>query len=176
MKHLGAILLGLAALAAVFGGMAPGPSTGPAPAPTGAPSPAAAQAPRALAAGYAGDAIRIARDASGQFHLDLPVNGSTTSFLVDTGADVVALTEGDAARAGIPVNPGDYKPILQTAGGQGWGMPVRVDRLEIGRNELRDVDAVVVRDLQVSLLGQSVLRRVGRVELQGDQLLLEPGG
>ncbi|HEY6870297.1 MAG TPA: TIGR02281 family clan AA aspartic protease, partial [Novosphingobium sp.] len=118
--------------------------------------------------------IRIDRDQSGQFHLDIAVNGASSRFLIDTGADVVALTEDDARRAGIAVSGADYQPILQTASGQGYGARVKLDRVQIGRAELRDVDAVVVRELAVSLLGQSVLRRVGRVELRGDQIVLEP--
>ena len=36
------------------------------------------------------------------------------------------------------------------------------------------VGAVVVKDLDVSLLGQSVLTRMGKIELQGDRMVIEP--
>lgn len=175
MKHVALTVLGLAALAVVFGPGGPAPNAGP-DAITTAPAAAPSSGSTPAGAGYTSEGIRIARDGSGQFHLDLAVNAVPTRFLVDTGADVVALTESDARAAGIPVSSSDYQQILQTASGPGWGMPVRIDRLEIGRAELRDVDAVVARDLAVSLLGQSVLRRVGRVELQGDQITIEPAG
>ena len=176
MKHFAAILLALAVLVTmlVAGRL---PVAAPDAAATGAPGPAATvtAAPPAPAA-YDGEAIRIDRDGSGQFHLDVAVNNSPVRVLIDTGADLVALTEDDARKAGVQVSAADYQPILQTASGQGYGAPVKLDRVQIGRAELHDVDAVVVRELAVSLLGQSVLRRIGRVELRGDQIVLEPGG
>ena len=167
MKHLGSILLGLAAFAAVFGSSAgPGAGAGEAPAVSASP-PVRPSLP-------GGDAIVIARDGSGQFHVVASVDGTPTQFLVDTGADTVALTEADAQRAGVSVDPSGFGPIVRTASGEGQGARVRLERLELGTTEVRDVDAVVVRDLPVSLLGQSVLGRLGRVELQGDRMVLEP--
>jgi len=49
---------------------------------------------------------------------------------------------------------------------------VRIDRLVVADHELENVDAVVVRGLSVSLLGQSALRRLGPVSLDGDRLLI----
>jgi len=116
----------------------------------------------------------IDRDASGQFHLDVALNGQPTKFLVDTGADAVALTIADAERAGIKVDQSAFQPILQTASGQGWGTLITIDRLELGKTELHNVGAVVVKDLGVSLLGQSVLAQLGKVELKGDKMVLTP--
>ena len=50
---------------------------------------------------------------------------------------------------------------------------VTLERVQIGDTELRNVGAVVVRDLGVSLLGQTVLARMGRVELKGDRMVIE---
>ena len=116
--------------------------------------------------------MRLARDSSGQFHLTAQVNGQDTRFLVDTGADLVALTENDAEELGFNVPEGDFQPIMQTASGVGYGAPVMIDELTLGESTYRDVEAVVVRDLAVNLLGQSVLRRFARVELKGDQLVI----
>lgn len=122
---------------------------------------------------FAGEELVLQRDGSGQFHLDAAVNGTDTRFLVDTGADTVALTVADAERAGLPVNPDAFVPILRTASGEGWGTVVSLDRLQIGDTELHNIGAVVVRDLGVSLLGQNVLARMGRVELAGDRMVIE---
>jgi len=122
---------------------------------------------------FAGEPITLMRDGSGQFHLDTKVNGSDTRMLVDTGADTGALTMDDAQKAGIEVDPNRMVPILRTASGQGYGMLVTLDRFEIGDTELHNVGAVVVRDLGVSLLGQTVLSRLGRVELAGDRMVIE---
>lgn len=94
--------------------------------------------------------------------------------MVDTGADSVALTVADAQAAGIDVNPNGFQPIIRTASGTGYGTLVNVERLELGPTELRNVGAVVVKDLDVSLLGQSVLARLGKLELQGDKMVLTP--
>lgn len=141
-----------------------------APTPTGS----ASSAPAAGAAKFASDGMTLERDPSGQFHVTASINGSQTRLLVDTGADSVALSVADAQAAGIDVNPNAFQPILRTASGQGWGTLVVLDRLELGTTELRNVGAVVVKDLDVSLLGQSVLARMGKVELQGDRMVIEP--
>jgi len=123
---------------------------------------------------FTADGMVLDRDSSGQFHLEAAVNGESTRFLVDTGADAVALTIADAERAGIKVDPNSFQPILQTASGQGWGTLVTIERLELGKTELHNVGAVVVKDLGVSLLGQTVLGQLGKVELKGDQMVLQP--
>jgi len=51
----------------------------------------------------------IARDESGQFRLTAQVNGQDARFLVDTGADMVALTVEDARNLGIDFDPGDFQ-------------------------------------------------------------------
>lgn len=138
---------------------------------------AAAQAPAATPsrppARFSGEALTLERDATGQFHVEARVNGNATRFLVDTGADMIALTVRDAEAAGIAVNPNGFVPILRTAGGEGWGTLVTLDRLELGDTEIRNVRAIVARDLDVSLLGQTVLGQMGRVELAGDRMVIE---
>ena len=80
----------------------------------------------------------------------------------------------DARAAGVAFDPATFQPILRTASGEGWGTLARVERIELGATELRNVQVVVVRDLDVSLLGQSVLGRMGKVEMQGDHMVLLP--
>ncbi|MBC2651372.1 TIGR02281 family clan AA aspartic protease [Novosphingobium flavum] len=174
MKNIGFLLIGLFAVALAFGGNRAPFGASPPPEPTAAIATSPNAGAAAGASRFTPEGITIARGSDEQFHLDLAVNGSSTRFLVDTGADVVALTEADAQRAGIAVDPGAYRPILRTASGEGMGMPVKLDRLEMGTSELRNIDAVVVKDLDTSLLGQSVLGRIGRVELRGDAMVLEP--
>lgn len=141
--------------------------------PLDAPADGPSATPTTAAARFAAEGITLERDASGQFHLDAVVNGTPTRFLVDTGADLLALTVADAQAAGLTINPNGFTPILRTASGEGWGTLVTLDRLELGDTELRNVGAVVVRDLEVSLLGQSVLGQMGRVELTGDRMVIE---
>lgn len=116
----------------------------------------------------------LARDASGQFHVNVLVNGHDTRFLVDTGADLVALTPQTARDVGLAVADGDYQPVLRTASGTGMGAPVWLDSVEVVGRHLTRQRAVVAQGLGENLLGQSVLRSLGRVQLQGDTLVLSP--
>jgi aspartyl protease family protein len=116
--------------------------------------------------------LTIDRDDSGQFHVVARVDGQDATFLVDTGADVVALTVDEAERLGIHVQPGDFEQNMQTASGVGNGARVNIDRLELDGEEFSKVHAVVVEGLQENLLGQSVLRRLGNVQLSGDRMII----
>lgn len=135
------------------------------------PAPTAVTAPRAQGS-FAAEETVIARGQAGQFHLPAQVNGKDMEFLIDTGADLVALTVEEADRLRLDLDPGDFQPIVQTASGPGKAARVRLDRIELGGEELRGVDAVVVEGLQVNLLGQSALRRLGKVELRGDRMVI----
>ncbi len=119
-----------------------------------------------MATGMGGE-VALKADETGQFHIDTMINGAPVTFLVDTGANMVALTEAQAEELGLSVLPEDFEPNMQTASGTGYSAPVHLERLEIAGIELRDVDAVVVRDLGINLMGQSVLRKLGSVEMKG---------
>ena len=135
-----------------------------------APAPVAAATHKA--ARHETDAMMLRRDSSGQFRLDAGVNGNSVNFLVDTGADMVALTEAEAANLNLNVSPDDFQPVMQTASGVGYGAQVTLDEVEVGGTTLHNVNAMVVRDLSVNLLGQSVLRQLGAVELKGDTMVI----
>lgn len=134
----------------------------------------------ALAAGQTGtpepagwhdsSALLIKRDASGQFHLIADVNGASVQFLVDTGADLVALTTDEADALGLAY--GEMQPIMQTAAGTGYAAHVTIDEIEVAGKVVRNVDAIVAQDLGVNLLGQSVLSQLGGVELKGDEMVI----
>lgn len=125
------------------------------------------------AAASRGGDTELQRDGSGQFHLTARVNGDDTEFLVDTGADIVALTVEDARRLGISVDPASFQPLMRTASGTGRGALVELRSFEVAGHEFSNVTAVVMEDLPVNLLGQSVLRRFGSVELSGDRMVIK---
>jgi len=114
----------------------------------------------------------IDRDPDGQFHLMADIDGHPVRFLVDTGSDGIALSEADAASVGITVDPSAFSPVARTASGTGLGAHVQLGHVEIAGQDLAGVDAVVLRGLGVSLLGQSVLRRIGSVSLAGDRMTI----
>lgn len=119
-----------------------------------------------------GDETVLERDRSGQFHLTAQVDGEDAEFLVDTGADMVALTVEEAERLGFSVDPERFEPLTKTASGTGYGTVVRMGRIEVAGEEFHDVEAVVLDGLSVNLLGQSVLSRLGQVSLEGDRMVI----
>lgn len=118
------------------------------------------------------DAMVLQRDGSGQFHLTAQVDGQDTQFLVDTGADIVALTVGEAQRLGYPVDPASFVPLMQTASGTGNGAIVHLARMEVAGVEFHDIDAVVMDGLPGNLLGQTILAKLGQVSLEGDRMVI----
>jgi len=120
----------------------------------------------------ADDAMVLQRDGTGQFHLSAQIDGQDTSFLVDTGADMVALTVEEAERLGYAVDPETFVPMMQTASGTGSGAIVHLDRMEVAGAEFHDIDAVVMDGLPVNLLGQTVLAKLGQVSLEGDRMVI----
>lgn len=117
-------------------------------------------------------ALIINRDNTGQFRLTAQVNGQDTRFLVDTGADVVAISIEEAERIGISVNPANFQPMMETAAGTGNGAAYEIDELIVAGQEFRNVEVIVLEGLKTNLLGQTVLSRLGRVELQGDRMTI----
>ena len=121
-----------------------------------------------------GAGIAIDRDGNGQFKLDAMVNDQPLRMVVDTGADTLALGEADARTIGIDPDPSRYTAMVTTASGTAHAAHVRIDRLEVAGHDLGAVDALVVRGLTTSLLGLSVLRKVGTVQLSGDRMIIGP--
>ena len=118
--------------------------------------------------------VTLNSDGRGYFQADVQVDGRLIEFLVDTGAQSVALRESSAARLGIHPSARDYNIRTQTANGAGKAARVRLDRVELNGITVRDVDAVVIPDdqLTTNLLGMTFLSRVKWTHDRG-RLVLE---
>lgn len=114
----------------------------------------------------------LLRSSSGHFYTYAKVNGEVMKFLVDTGADFVALTTEDAERLGIDTNPATFTVIAEGASGPVRGRMVNIDSIEIDGKLVNDVQGAVLEGSNLSLLGQSYLSRMGRVEMSGDYMVL----
>ncbi len=142
-------------------------------------APAAAQPaafdPAAAAAAVDSRSVVVPRDARGHFRVDARIDGLPLSFMVDTGASVIALTAGDAARLGIHPAPSEFVAQVKTANGIVNAAPIELDMVEVGDLFMRDVAAVVLPDgsLGDNLLGLSFLSRLRRFEYDDGKLVLE---
>ena len=145
-------------------------------------SPAASQAmaarpePASATAAYAGGrSFTVRSDRDGHFRVDGRVDGRHIAFMIDTGATLVAIPEGEAAGIGIHPASRDYTIQLNTANGRLRGAPTRLSMVEVGGLIVYDVPAVVMPDraLNVNLLGMSFLSRLRRFEVADGRLMLE---
>jgi aspartyl protease family protein len=169
MSKLVPLFIGGAVLVAIFSPQVPqGPQvTAVAPAVEKVPAPAA---PPVMNGGD----FTLNRAPDGHFYTEAQVNGTNIRFLVDTGASSVALSKADAARIGLQFTDADFTAMGQGAGGALSLKPVMIDRIIIGTTDAANVEAVIVNsDMNVSLLGQSWLKRVGTVEIKGDKMVLK---
>lgn len=173
MKHA-PVLLVLAA-GGLFGWFAPDLSQEkPEPAPATTQEPAADTKVESLQkTGWSAGEVVLAREPDGHFYADVEVGGSSARMLVDTGASVIALTDSDADRLGIRWSRNEISPVAKGASGTVYGVRTRLARVRVGDIEARHVDAVIVPEgLAISLLGQSFLAEVGRVEMDQDRMTL----
>ena len=141
-----------------------------------APAPAPAPAPTALAApapvgGLPGETV-LDRSDGGHFLAVADVNGEPIRFVVDTGADMVALTQDDARRAHVDFDPNQFQVVGKGASGPVRGQVVRIDRIVLDGKRATDVFGVVLEGADVSLLGHSYLRHISDVQIKGDKMTL----
>lgn len=170
MKSLVVSVLAIGALVAFVAphGQKPAP-----PGPTEAQGAAQAHLAVATTPASFGGEMALEREADGHFYATVQVDGGDYRMLVDTGATVVALTGEDARNMGLDWNPGDLAPVARGASGPVMGVQVTIDAMTIGDFEARNVQAVIVPDgLGISLLGQSFLSHVPKVDIAGDKLTL----
>lgn len=115
----------------------------------------------------------ISREADGHYWTRADVQGTDVRFMVDTGASIVALTLLDAQRIGLKPSDLEFDNEVRTAGGATTGAYVVLDRIRIGRVEMHDVSAMVLKEgLDQSLLGMSFLGELYSYEFKGDTLII----
>jgi len=132
-------------------------------------------APAAKVANGAPEAYRettLTRAPNGHFYVHATVNGQLVRFVVDTGATSVALTEEDAERVGIKLDPSNYREIGRGASGPVNGQLTRIASIEIEGKRVENIRGAVLQGSDVSLLGQSYLSRLRSVEMSGEEMIL----
>ena len=122
---------------------------------------------------WSGGDTTLTRSGDGHFYANVRVGGMPVNFMVDTGASIVALTASDARALGLSWNEADIRPIGHGASGQVMGVPVMLDRVELDDHRADNVAAVIIPEgLRISLLGQSFLSAIPRVQIQGQTMVM----
>jgi aspartyl protease family protein len=108
----------------------------------------------------------------GHFYLTAGIDGHEVTFVIDTGASDIVLTEADARAIGLDTSTLNYFGQAQTANGKVDTAPVTLDSVTLGDFTDSAVPAVVNGgDLDTSLLGMSYLKLYD-MSMSGDHLTL----
>tara|TARA_R110002073_G_scaffold2303_6_gene15753 strand:+ start:3812 stop:4342 length:531 start_codon:yes stop_codon:yes gene_type:complete len=119
------------------------------------------------------NAAIIDREPDGHYWTRADVDGTAVKFMVDTGASTVAITFRDAQRIGLKPEDLDFKWEIRTAGGVVHGAAVTLDKIRIGRVEVENVEAMILREgLEQSLLGMTFLGELYSYEFRKSQLVI----
>lgn len=118
--------------------------------------------------------VILHKSMGGHFEATVEVNGTSLPMLVDTGASSVALSWGDAIRAGIDPEALTFSRTILTANGRAQAAPVRLKSVAIGPIHRENVAAMVTErgKLGQSLLGMSFIETLDALEMRADELRL----
>ncbi|RPF70778.1 retropepsin-like aspartic protease family protein [Aurantiacibacter spongiae] len=122
-----------------------------------------------------GGETRIPLSRDGHYWLEAEVNGHRTSFLVDTGATLTAVSDRTAAAAGLEARESGLPIRLQTANGAVAAKMTNIDELRFGNVAARGLDAVIAPGLgDTNVLGMNLLSRLASVRIEQGELILVP--
>ncbi|WP_162846058.1 retropepsin-like aspartic protease family protein [Seongchinamella sediminis] len=112
--------------------------------------------------------VTIRRDAMLQYQANAHINGRQVRVLVDTGANVVAINQSEAARLGIDLDKAQPARV-ETASGVARAWSVNLRSVSVGGIKVNNVPATVVEGEfpAMVLLGMTYLRHVKLEENQG---------
>lgn len=113
--------------------------------------------------------VILQRNSTGHYLLNAKVNGTTITFLVDTGASQLVFTEAQAKKAGLVAN----RPYsVSTANGTIRVFSTQVDNLKMGEVEMYQVPAAINPHMEgYALLGMSALANL-EWRQSGDKLII----
>ena len=116
--------------------------------------------------------VRINSDTKGMYQTAGSINGIPVSFLVDTGASLVAMNSHHAKKLGIDFRVVGTESLAATASDVVKAYRVKLNTVTVGEVKLQNVEAMVMEgELPPNiLLGMSFL---GRVEMTNDQGMLK---
>lgn len=114
--------------------------------------------------------ITLYSGANGFFHAEGYINSTPVRFLVDTGANTIAMNAETARRIGIDYRQGQ-QGVAVTASGYAPTYLVDLEEVEVGSLKLRHVEASVIvgHQPETPLLGMSFLGSFD-MKREGDQM------
>ncbi len=140
---------------------------------------AQAATPAPVHAAAQGTSGQVLKAADGHYWADALIDADkgprAVRVMVDTGASVVVLTPGDAARLGLRLKAGDFSRTIITASGPVRAAPVALQTVAVAGTRVEQVEALVVEQgLPHSLLGMSYLGRLSSFSATPAGLTLRP--
>jgi aspartyl protease family protein len=121
-----------------------------------------------------GRKVVLTADERGHFTSTFRLNGRQVDGMIDTGATLVAINASTARRIGIALNQSDFSQKVSTANGATRAAVVTIDRVQIGKITVENIQAVVLDDnaLRTNLIGISFLQRLEKYQVENGTLLL----
>ncbi len=116
----------------------------------------------------------IAPDANGMYWVSGSINGFQVSFVVDTGATLIAMNKHQARRIGLNYKLEGKQSVANTASGLSKIYIMNLDKVKVGDIEVQDVKGSVHDSdfPKVILLGNTFLNRVN-MKREGKLLQLQ---
>lgn len=127
----------------------------------------------APAAAGSGTQVAIARSSDKHYYADANVNGQRVRFLVDTGASETALTEEDAKKIGLAIDPSKFELVGEGASGMVRGQYVQLASIDVDGIRQSNAKAVVVEGASISLLGQPFLESIDEIVIRKGEMILK---
>lgn len=117
--------------------------------------------------------VRLRKNENLQYITSAQINGRATQVLVDTGANIVALSSDTARQLGIDYSKG-IPSRVQTASGINNAWSITLDAVTVGGITVRHVRASVVEGAypEMVLLGMTYLQHVEMQEKDGVLMLI----
>jgi aspartyl protease family protein len=117
--------------------------------------------------------VVLKRNPDGHYLAPGRINGVDVTFLLDTGATYVAVSSSVAKKAGLSR---DAPAQSSTANGVVHSWLTRIDKLQLGPIEMRDVKATILPSMPgyEALLGMSFLKHLSLKQQDGELMISPP--